>query len=386
MSPATGFQYTPPSYLVRAGDTTNRPWSKTEEGEGDNQYAGDNEYDMAQEDRPQTRRQSHLDAHFQQRVRNKQSRYRTILSGEADFPEHSQSSNASSEDEEDDSIIAAAKNADNFADIHSAKLSVLTASTNQMARKNRKERIKGVSYVADLKRDLSSASDAENARSLRAQRLRNSLLKQTPDDLDVQEKLETRRAARREEDAAARRAERDSFANDPTFSHDTISKRKDLERQRKAYEAAALAKEEAAVALRAAELNDKRIRQMDRERLEEERARRDRNMGSKKKKKNYENESDTFITEFDDENDFAFFNDITGIVRDSGIMKSCGECFGGAVGEGNIEDDLNSLKIKTCAAISSVFVPDLTPCSDNSNASDDAESIRRSREYARYRE
>jgi hypothetical protein len=378
MSPATGFQYTPPSYLVRAGDTTNRPWSKTEEGEGDNQYAGDNEYDMAQEDRPQTRRESHLDAHFQQRVRNKQSRYRTILSGEADFPEHSQSSNASSEDEEDDSIIAAAKNADNFADIHSAKLSVLTASTNQMARKNRKERIKGVSYVADLKRDLSSASDAENARSLRAQRLRNSLLKQTPDDLDVQEKLETRRAARREEDAAARRAERDSFANDPTFSHDTISKRKDLERQRKAYEAAALAKEEAAVALRAAELNDKR--------LQEERARRDRSMGSKKKKKNYENESDTFVTEFDDENDFAFFNDITGIVRDSGIMKSCGECFGGAVGEGNIEDDLNSLKIKTCAAISSVFVPDLTPCSDNSNASDDAESIRRSREYARYRE
>lgn len=391
MSPATGFQYTPPSYLVRAGDTTNRPWSKTEEGEGDNQYTGDNEYDMAQEDRPQTRRQSHLDAHYQQRVRNKSSRYRMILSGEADFPDHSQSSNASSEDEEDDSIIAAAKNADKFAEIHSAKLSVLTASTNQVARKNRKERIKGVSYVAEQKRDLTSASDAENARSLRAQRLRNSLLKQTPDDYDVQEKLETRRAARREEDAAARKAERDAVANDPTFSNDTIAKRKNLERQRRAYEANARAKEDAAAALRrAAGLNDRRIRKMDRERLEEERARRDRDMGSKKKNKDKnDSDGDTNLTEFEAENDFAdfaFFDDISGMVRDSGIMKTCGSCFGGTAGKGNIEDDLNSLKIKTCAAISSVFVPDLTPCSDNSNASDDAESIRRSREYARYRE
>jgi hypothetical protein len=403
MSPATGFQYTPPSYLVRASDTTNRPWSKTEEG--NNQYTGDNDYDLAQEDRPQTRRQSHLDAHFQQRVRNKQSRYRTILSGEADLPEHS---NASEEEEEDDSIIAAAKNADSFADIHSAKLSVLTASTNQMARKNRKERIKG--KPSESKRDFSTASDAENARSLRAQRLRNSLLKQTPDDYDVQEKLEMRRAARRDEDAALRKAERDSLSNDPTFKNDTISTRKDLDKQRRAYEAdqevMALAKEEAALALlRAAELNEKRIRQRDRECLEEERSRRDRtqNKGSKKKNrhksmrtKNYSGnnstntDGETFMTEFDAENDFAFLNDITGIVRDSGIMKTCGSCFGGAVGEGG-DDDMNSFKVKTCTAISSVFVPDLAPCSDNSASDDgavmnDVESIRRSREYARYRE
>jgi hypothetical protein len=101
-------------------------------------------------------------------------------------------------------------------------------------------------------------------------------------------------------------------------------------------------------------------------------------------------DGDTFMTEFDAENDFAFLNDITGIVRDSGIMKTCGSCFGGAVGEGG-DDDMNSFKVKTCTAISSVFVPDLAPCSDNSASDDgavmnDVESIRRSREYARYRE
>ena len=100
MATAAGFQYTPPSYLLRASDTTNRPWKKSEE-EGDDVNEQENEYDLAQEDRPQTRRQSHLDAHFQQRVRNKQSRYRTIMKGEAELPEHSHSNGGEDTDEDE---------------------------------------------------------------------------------------------------------------------------------------------------------------------------------------------------------------------------------------------------------------------------------------------
>lgn len=404
MSTAAGFQYTPPSYLLRTSDTTNRPWKKSEEG-GDSSNEEENEYDLAQEDRPQTRRESHLDAHFQQRVRNKQSRYRTIMKGEAELLEHSQSNEGDGTDE-DDSILAAAKNADSFADIHSAKLNVQSASKNEQARKGRKERI-GV--YTPPKIDSSTASDAETARSLRAHRLRNSLLKQTPDEYDVQQKLEMRRAARREEEAAARKAERDAQNNDPTFENDTISNKKDLEKSRLAKklekESNARAKEEAALALlKAAKLNEERIRQRDRElRVEKERAedeklaRRDRGYKKKKNSKktlrtmNYSgngSDGETFMTEFDAENDFAFLNDISGIVRDSALVKSCGSCFNPST-----EDDYETsfLKNKACAAISSVFVPDLVPSSDTSASDDgavmkDNEAITRSREYARYRE
>mmetsp|Transcript_27277 Transcript_27277/g.63948 ORF Transcript_27277/g.63948 Transcript_27277/m.63948 type:complete len:402 (+) Transcript_27277:300-1505(+) len=401
MSETAGFQYTPPSYLLRASETTNRPWKKTDEKE-DNDHAEENEYDLPQEQRPQTRRQSHLDAHFQQRVRNKQSRYRTILKGEADLPQNS--------DEEDDSVLAAAKNADSFADVHSAKLNVESASHNEQARKNRKERIAGVPSP----RRNSSASNAENARNLRAHRLRNSLLKQTPDEYDLQHKLEMRRLARKDEEAAARRAEREAQNKDPTFENDTISRSKDLQKKRddKAAdrEAMARAKQEAAIALiKAAKLNEERIRQRDRDlRLEKERdeeermARKERGYKKKKNGKKHRNKTirtknysgnnsdgDTFMTDFDAENDFAFLNDLSGIVRDSTIVKSCGSCFNPSVEEEG--EDANSFKDQACKAISSVFVPDLVPSSDTSasddgNAINDSDSVRRSREYARYRE
>jgi len=417
---ATGFQYTPPSYLMRASDTTNRPWSKTEEGEGD---TGDNEYDLPQEHRPQTRRESHLDAHFQQRVRNKKSRYSTILKGEAADHDVNYGTAVGHDDEDEDSILAAAKNADSFADVHSAKLIVQSASSNQKARRNRKERITGL--PEPCQRSDSTASRAENARTLRAQRLRSTLLKQTSDESDVQTKMEMRRLSRKDEEKAARRIERDAMANDPTFHNDTISSRKDIEQKRQDREASreALAKEDAAIALvRAAELNEERIRELDREsrledyRQEEERmARRERRHRKNSKKNSKEHrqnknktmgttnysgidstnsDGDTFMTVFDAENDFAFLNDITGIVRESTILKSCGSCFGDT--DNVEEEDTNSFKVKACAAISSVFVPELVPCSDNS-ASDaddgdrdirmsDSHSIRRSREYARYRE
>ena len=96
---------------------------------------------------------------------------------------------------------------------------------------------------------------------------------------------------------------------------------------------------------------------------------------------------------FQSVDDFAFLNDLRGIVRDSGILTSCGSCFGSSPNsekEGN-KTDPNPIKAY-CGAISSVFVPDLTASSDTSHDSEDGPlendggTIRRTREYAKYRE
>jgi hypothetical protein len=392
MTPATGFQYTPPSYLVRASDASNRPWNKLEGGEGnDDQYNGDNEYELAQEDRPQTRRESHLNAHFQQRVQTKKGRYRDLLSGDADFQPRNSSASGEDNVDDEDSYLAAAKNADSYADTHLAKQIFQSASNNLQARNSRRQRIAG---VREPRGPSTTASDAENARSLRAQRLRNSLIRPTTDEVDLQTKLEMRRLARRDEEAAARKAGREvAAANDSA-----IDKMLTAEAER---EARALAKEEAAVALlRAAEINEERIRQRRNEQLEDQ-CRRDLLMNMsrrdrvKKNSKKIEDESTaggTNMTDFDAENDFAFLNDISGIVRDSGILKTCGSCFGANASDdekGNKKDS-SSPYDKAYKAISSVFVPDLAPSSDNSASSGDgaqeSESIRRNRVYAQYRE
>lgn len=401
MPPATGFQYTPPSYLLRASDTTNRPWNKDEE-----EQETSNDYDLLQEDRPQTRRESHLDAHFQQRVRNKQSRYRDILKGE--LSDVSSSAGEDNNGDDEDSILASAARADSYNELHSAKLNVQSANSNEAARKSRMERIGG---IAEPRKSSSKAeSDAETARSLRAQRLRSSLLKQTPDEYETQANLEMRRFQRKQEEAEARKAER---RNSTVVSE--ASQRKIMEQERMALqaerEALAAAKEEAAHALqRAAELNEERRRQRETDaRLEQERAdydrisrRRERALKSsnnnKKKSlraKKYvtDNDENTFMTEFDAENDFAFLNDLSGIVRDTGLLKTCAGCFGDT--EDVLEENDMAVKAKdfgakASRAISSVFVPDLVPSSDNSSSEndetpEDGDSIRRSRVYARYR-
>mmetsp|Transcript_40238 Transcript_40238/g.45956 ORF Transcript_40238/g.45956 Transcript_40238/m.45956 type:complete len:392 (-) Transcript_40238:112-1287(-) len=340
MPPAAGFNYTPPSYLIRASDSTNRPWnnnlSKDNNAGFGNEYDanGENEYDLPQEERPQTRRESYVDAHFHQRVRTKQNRYRDILKGELEVQDDGQnggdlsssfgtnstrSTSCSSrsisnhsivdlstenntgvvvedvphaqqdgpqqgnngeeerqqqqqhqqgytnlngdhgihqydveDEEEDDSVLLAAANVDfrrvqlieqshistnaaqvvvaakNNADsfeyarmVRSAQQKQHThmsqAADNAKARSIRKERITMVALSptqAQRRRatfngsssDTTEAMNAETVRSLRAHRLRSSLLKPTLDEQDHQHKLELRRLkARKEEEAADRR-------------------------------------------------------------------------------------------------------------------------------------------------------------------------------------
>ena len=141
---------------------------------------------------------------------------------------------------------------------------------------------------------------------------------------------------------------------------------------------------------------------------------------------NMDNDGETFMTEFDVENDFAFLHDLQGIIRDTGLLKSCVTgCFGddNTLTEGicivndnndnnNNNGNGNNKKGVTTAtatmqsrtqsamsAVSSIFMPDLAPSSDNSASDDeytdninnnnnnntDGSSIRRSRVYAKYR-
>ena len=335
MPPATGFQYTPPSYLVRAGDSTNRPWSRTEEGEGghENEYVGDNEYDLPQEERPQTRRSTHLDAHFQQRVRNKTSRYRDILKGEAEFVDESKDEDG--------------YNADSYT--NATKLNIQSKEPTLAEQKS-----------------SSIAADAEKVRNLRAHRLRANM-RQTNDEYEIQEKLEARRRKEQEAEALAKKAERD--ANDPVLQ-------KLLERER-------IAKEEAQRArIRAGE------RQREREKLEEQRKKLQERYRKQQEKDRQRREMRTkrgdWIADFDTENDFPFLGDISGMIRDSGLVKSCGSCFAGA----NDAVDDATLQARACAALS--FLPGLAPDSDTSGSEDgmlqEIESAKRTREYALYRE
>jgi hypothetical protein len=486
-----GFQYTPPSYLLRASDTTNRPWNygaNNDEGEfygsgggggggnrNNGENSGENEYDLPQEQRPQTRRESNVDAHFHQRVRTKQSRYRDIISGSDETTETTECSsgqeNDDDDDDDDDSVLLAAANVDStlliaakenaannnsFARVRSEKLHMSQASQNNKARINRKERITGHTKPNPIKlRSASEPVDAETVRSLRAHRLRSSLLKQTPDEFDIQTKLELRRLQSRKDDEQQEN-ERASLAASDEFS--VQQQKSELENERKAIEkerkALAIAKEEASYALkRSSQINDERRGQreldaiIEMNRLEDEKITRRReeqqrnrsSSNSRRSKKNNNNRSmktktfnnegsgDDDMTIFDLDNDFAFLNDLSGIVRDSGLMRGCLSvttgCFGNACNDETIlkdtiiienndnDNNVTATKSKSKSSTESKSTvtmfskPALVPCSDTSHSDiegDDNDngnvdngnknvtnkndhSLRHSRLYAKYR-
>lgn len=382
----TGFHYTPPSYLLRAKDTTNRPWhNKNEDGDNSGENGSENEYDLPQEDRPQTRRESHLDAHFQQRVRTKQSRYRAVLKGEAEIPDSSTtSSSVSNHDDagENDSVLLAAAKADSYGEdaVRKKPEPVVTRRTSS---------------------STTLSSEAETVRSLRAQRLRASLLKQTPDEFDVRAKLERRRMARKEEEATARRAERDSHSY--RSGHQSLSKGEQRRSHEKEWtaleaerEALAHAKEEANIALvRAAEINEERRRQrelnatLEADRLEErkwQKSKRDK-MSAKSRSKSGNADDKTSASDSDADNGFFFLNELG-----NGLLQTCvSGCF--------CDDSLVLMDYKKevpksmkglRGSCSSATPPDLVSSSDSSggNADDDDthyNSVLKSRVYAKYR-
>mmetsp|Transcript_15690 Transcript_15690/g.27275 ORF Transcript_15690/g.27275 Transcript_15690/m.27275 type:complete len:390 (-) Transcript_15690:151-1320(-) len=222
---ATGFRYTPPSYLMKTrGDTTNRPWNKTNEEEED--------VAMRQEDRP-ARRETTLDAHFQYRVQKKQSRYRNILKGEEDIEEQTATTeNSSSVDSEVQAI----------SDLQEQHETQQAAALQTHAREARKQRLSGTP-AATAATPNKSPSDAETARSLRAARLRTSLLQRTPEEIDVQTKLEQRRRQQQEADRLAKLQEAEDQEKEKQMVQEERFK---LQQERHALEQA---KREAAVQL-----------------------------------------------------------------------------------------------------------------------------------------
>jgi len=224
--------------------------------------------------------------------------------------------------------------------------------------------------------------DAETVRNLRAHRLRSSLLKPTSDDYDLQTKLELRRLKARKDDSE--RAERASLA-----AESDISERMALENERKTIQeerkALAIAKEEATYALkRASQINEERRKQreldaiIEMNRLEDEkitkrreqRRRRSRsknnNNRSTMKTKSFNNtDNDDDFTLFDLDNDFAFLNDISGIVRDSSLMKGCLSVTTGCFGNCN---DISSDCKDTIIDNNNNTAPDLVRCSDTSHS------------------
>ena len=162
------------------------------------------------------------------------------------------------------------------------------------------------------------------------------------------------------------------------------NERKTIQEERKAL---AIAKEEAFYALkRASQINEERRKQreldaiIEMNRLEDEkitkrreqRRRRSRsknnNNRSTMKTKSFNNtDNDDDFTLFDLDNDFAFLNDISGIVRDSSLMKGCLSVTTGCFGSTSTCNDLSSDTLKEDTIIDNT-APDLVRCSDTSHS------------------
>ncbi|OEU12829.1 hypothetical protein FRACYDRAFT_270484 [Fragilariopsis cylindrus CCMP1102] len=163
------------------------------------------------------------------------------------------------------------------------------------------------------------------------------------------------------------------------------NERKTIQEERKAL---AIAKEEAFYALkRASQINEERRKQreldaiIEMNRLEDEkmtkrreqrRRRRSRSKNSNNrstmKTKSFNNtDNDDDFTLFDLDNDFAFLNDISGIVRDSSLMKGCLSVTTGCFGTGTC-NDLSSDCKDTIIDNNNNTAPDLVRCSDTSHS------------------
>ncbi|KAG7339643.1 hypothetical protein IV203_025312 [Nitzschia inconspicua] len=325
---ATGFRYTPPSYLLRTSqeqeqqqsqerdvaavvsppvkeDTTNRPWNISEE---------EDEAAMRQEDRP-TRITTQMDAHFRQRLQKKQNRYRNILKGEEDIPDDA-ATRSSFED-------AIAHDVEAIAVLQEQQKVKQAAQATEQARECRKQRISGVE-----KPPTTSPNDTtlEVARSLRAQRLRTSLLQRTPEEVDVQTKLEQRRKTQQELDKIAQQQE---IEREQLQQSRLVQERLQLQRDREELEQA---KREATFRLanqwrQAHHASD--LDSLD-DVLQDKSStfKRESNKKTSKKKRRSRRSKSVGSVNLE-EPDFAFLEEWSSLLRESGIIAGCvGQCFG----------------------------------------------------------
>lgn len=390
---ATGFRYTPPSYLLRTSqqqaqardgvaaapttavekDTTNRPWKVSEEEE---------EMAMRQEDRP-SRTSTNMDAHFRNRIQKKQNRYRNILKGEepieytsADPSKGTGTTAASSTSSFDDAI---ANDVEAIAALQEQQQVQLAAHAAEQARESRKQRISGVEKVPAV---TPNDTTVQVARSLRAQRLRTSLLQRTPEEVDVQIKLEQRRKAQQELDKIAKQQD---VEREQLQQSRLDAERVRLQRERDALEQA---KREAAFALAnqwrhaqdaAAAAGSNDLDSLDdvlRDKPEtpkrgshNKKALRKKRRGSQHSRRSKSSSGSLPL----EEPDFAFLEDLSSLLRESGIISGCvGQCFGQAEGACDGVPDENS---------TSTGNPSLPELSEK-----ELQQVERLNVYAKYRE
>ena len=173
---ATGFRYTPSSYLATTAREENRPWYHDDDNEGEAEDIG-----LRQEDRP-AKKGTSIDYHFQSRINRSKARYRNILQGDFD-PEPL---------EEDSELLD--------------PLEERPATSAAAAREARQRRM-----AANQKANTSApkpvvpeyVDETTRVRRLRAERLRNSL-KVSSDEDEAMEQLRARRQRQLEMDRLSR--------------------------------------------------------------------------------------------------------------------------------------------------------------------------------------
>lgn len=348
MPTATGFRYTPPSYLQhRTQKMENRPWSRgsgssangsstsRNGGGGEESSSADDENtgDWKQEDRP-IRKHTTLDAHFQSRIDRRKDLYRGILKG--NYSAMSDHSGGTSVDHhhnvDDDDLEHSWSVLSNGEEGTTASAGGVSTEQARVARQ-RRIMLQGAGSSSDhcpspspsLPTGLRARdSEAARVRNMRAQRLRTAK-KLAPEEDSLSEKLRQRRLEQREQerlDEERKRQEEQDYWNEQQRIE---RERAELAEERRLLEAAkrAVAKDE-----------QERRRSRPPTPPGDESSSKQRNSSSRAPRKAVKRSS---FHRSASGREPSLFEEVQMLLRESGLIKTCVVgCFGGEA-NGNVE-------------------------------------------------
>jgi hypothetical protein len=330
---ATGFRYTPPSYLLRTRDENREGGDSSSNSNDQNELEQHLDMAMKQEDRP-IRKETSVDQHFQHRVNRRKQMYRKIIQGEVQSDADTDKPGVDTEN----------------VDLHleeGGDSATPQAKTTMAAREARQRRLNASTpsaIAAGSTTTILSKVQAEKTRvrNLRAQRLRRSL-KTTTEEEDAMEGLKIRRQQQAETNKRAADREVAVRKQEEEAQQEAALQRSALEEERRNLE---LEREEFEQAKRRAAVEMERRAAMDMERRELEQQKQRNaattNVRSSEACSVTSSASSRRRVRRDPElAETSFLDEFGDMFRDSGVLKVCvSSCFGEEDGVYEDGDDI----------------------------------------------
>jgi hypothetical protein len=323
---ATGFRYTPSSYLLRKRDE-NRPWegsSSSLEAGADSSSLDELDMAMKQEDRP-VRKGTSIDQHFQNRVNRRKQAYRKIIQGQVEILDDEKPV-----DTEDVDLHLSSQ-----ASAEGGPAPPTAAMAAREARQRRLSASTPTAIAAGETSTILSKQQAEKSRvrNLRAQRIRHSL-KTTTEEEDAMEALKIRRQKQAERDRIAARQEEEARKLEDEQQQEADHQRKALEEERRTLEQE---RQEFEAAKRWAAIELERRQELERKQLLATSESSASSASSRQKGLRVSRAEPELI-------ETSLLEDFGDMFRDLGVLKVCAaSCFGD---EDSLEEDGDELLVK----------------------------------------